>query len=116
MYCQQYMVAFLPGLLILGYADIHRRYLNSLGRNTVPLIALAIGTILHYFISKKLVVELELGITGTGYAGIMLWSTIMFVQLGYSMTLKEFRETIDWPNSRCISCEGLAGYMSLAKP
>ena len=40
----------------------------------------------------------------------------MFVQLGYSLTLEEFRETIDWPDRRCISCEGLSGYMSLARP
>ena len=110
------MVAFLPGLIILGYADIHRRYLNSLGRNTVPLIALAIGTFAHYFISKHLVITLQLGIKGTGYAGILLWSTILLVQVIYSAMVEEFRETLMWPDRRSISLDGLSGYMKLARP
>lgn len=57
-YCQEYMIAFLPGLVILGYTDIHRRYLNSLGRNTVPLVALAVGTFSHYFVSKHFVITM----------------------------------------------------------
>lgn len=110
------MVAFLPGLVILGYTDIHRRYLNSLGRNTVPLVALAVGTFAHYFVSKHLVITCQLGIEGTGYAGILLWGMILLVQLGYAVMVPEFRETLDWPDSRCVSWDGLGSYMKLARP
>lgn len=110
------MIAFLPGLVILGYTDIHRRYLNSLGRNTVPLVALAVGTFSHYFVSKQFVITMQLGIQGTGYAGILLWSTILLVQVCYAATVSEVRETLDWPDYRCISWSGLSDYMKLARP
>ena len=73
------MKAFLPGLVLLGYADMHRRFLNSIGKNTIPLFALVIGTAMHYFLSKYLVIDCKMGINGTGYAGIALWSTILIV-------------------------------------
>ena len=61
----------------MGYTDVHRRYLNSIGRNTVPLVALAIGTLIHYFLSMYLVIQCRMGITGTGIAGVVLWSLIL---------------------------------------
>lgn len=71
------MLCFMPGLILLGYADVHRRYLNSLGRNMVPLGAMIVGTIIHYFVSVRFVIYWHWGIVGTGVAGVILWGTIL---------------------------------------
>lgn len=73
------MFCFMPGLILLGYADVHRRYLNTLGRNIVPLGAMIIGTIIHYFISVRFVIHWHMGIVGTGVAGVILWGTILII-------------------------------------
>lgn len=73
------MIAFLPGLIVLGYADLHRRFLNTIGRNKVPLVAMIIGTVIHYFVSVHLVIHCQMGITGTGIAGVILWSSILLM-------------------------------------
>ena len=116
-YCQEYMWAFLPGLVLLGYADMHRRFLNSIGRNTIPLIALVVGTCMHYFLSKYLVIDLELGITGTGLAGIALWSTILIVQLAYAnYYVPEIDQVLEWPDQEVFDVDGLTEYVRLAIP
>jgi len=66
------MIAFLPGLFIQAHIDIHRRFLNSIGKNSIPMISLFIGIFFHFIFSKILVIDLKMGITGTGVAGIIM--------------------------------------------
>jgi Na+-driven multidrug efflux pump len=66
------MLAFLPGLFIQAHVDIHRRFLNSIGKNSIPMISLFIGIFFHLIFSWFFVLYLKMGITGTGIAGILM--------------------------------------------
>lgn len=79
-YAQEYMIAFLPGLVLLGLIDLHRRFLNSVGHTRPPFICLLVGTILHYFLSKYLVIEKQMGIKGTGIAGLVMNIVVFLLQ------------------------------------
>ena len=66
------MLAFLPGLFIQAHVDIHRRFLNSIGKNSIPMISLFIDIFFHFIFSWFFVLYLKMGITGTGIAGILM--------------------------------------------
>ena len=66
------MLAILPGLFIQAHVDIHRRFLNSIGKNSIPMISLFIGIFFHFIFSWFFVLYLKMGITGTGIAGILM--------------------------------------------
>ena len=73
------MEYFLPGAMLMGYADAHRRYLNTLGKSYIPLVVMVIGTVLHYYVSRYLVIDKKMGMKGTGIAGVILWASILVV-------------------------------------
>lgn len=62
MYTQIYITAFLPGLYVMSHIDLHRRFLNSLGKNYVPMICMAFGVYLHEYTSEYFVNTLDMGI------------------------------------------------------
>ena len=46
-YAHAYVIAYLPGFFFEGLFDAQRKFLNSIGRSSVFLIVLAIGTFVH---------------------------------------------------------------------
>ena len=73
------MLAFLPGLFIQAHIDIHRRFLNSIGKNSIPMISLFIGIFFHFIFSWIFVIYFKLGITGTGVAGILMNLVVIII-------------------------------------
>lgn len=99
MYAQEYMTVFLPGLFILAHIDIHRRFLNCVGRKNVPLYSLLLGIVIHIILSYYFVIVLKLGITGTGLAGVIMNMVILIVQITYAnMKIPEIEGVIGWPD------------------
>jgi len=37
-YAEQYVVAYIPGLMIAGFNDAQRRFLNMMGKSDIPMI------------------------------------------------------------------------------
>lgn len=70
-------MTFLPGLFILAHIDLHRRFLNSLGKNYVPMLCLTIGVFLHIVFSYIFVIQNQMEIVGTGIA-LVLTNLIIF--------------------------------------
>ena len=68
----------------MGHIDLHRRFLNALGKNYVPMACLAFGVFTHKFSSDYFVIKLEMGIIGTGLALVMTNSIIFILQIWYS--------------------------------
>ena len=66
------MLAYLPGLILAGYTDCHRRFLASIGYTGVAFASIAIGVTVHFFVSWYLIFDLRMGIIGTGISGIIL--------------------------------------------
>lgn len=76
-YTQEYILAFLPGLFLMAHTDLHRKFLNSLGKNNVPMVCLTLGTLTHFVWCQIFVINLQMGITGIGIA-LIITNTIIF--------------------------------------
>jgi Na+-driven multidrug efflux pump len=61
-YASTYIMCYLPGLYILGLNDCQRRFLNSLGKNSVPLISQIVAIAFHLLWSYLFVDKLGYGI------------------------------------------------------
>lgn len=86
-YTEEYIMAFLPGMFIMAHTDLHRRFLNSLGKNNVPMLCLTFGTLTHFLWCNIFVTKLQLGITGIGISLIITNTIIFLSQLLYSIYL-----------------------------
>lgn len=76
-YTEEYVMTFLPGLFILAHIDLHRRFLNSLGKNYVPMLCLTVGVFLHIILSYIFVIRYQMEIVGTGIA-LVITNLIIF--------------------------------------
>jgi Na+-driven multidrug efflux pump len=111
------MLAFLPGLFIQSHIDIHRRFLNSIGKNSVPLISLFIGMVFHLFFNWYFVLYLEMGIIGTGIAGVLMNLIVFIIQFTYAnLFIKELKDALKWPDRRSFQLKGLKAYMKIGTP
>jgi Na+-driven multidrug efflux pump len=101
----------------MGHIDLHRRFLNSLGKNYVPMACLAIGVFSHQYSSKYFVIDLDMGIQGTGMA-LVLTNTIIFsLQLFYSsFMMPEIQESVFCIDSRSLNWGGVKSYMKIGGP
>jgi len=57
-----YTFSYLPGLLLFGQADLQRKFLNSAGFTTVPLVCQLLSVALHYIWLTLFTVTYDLGI------------------------------------------------------
>lgn len=113
-YAQQYIISFLPGLLILNLNDCQKRLLNNFGKNSIVFYSTAISLILHGVWCHIFVVNLELGIVGTGLANIMS-QLVQFAFLMYCTSQQEdLQEVLIMPDARVF--KGLKDYVKMAIP
>ena len=59
-----------PGLLIFAMHDLQRKFLVQIGKSRVQMNVQIFGTLFHVLMSYIFVFKLDLGVIGTGYAGI----------------------------------------------
>ncbi len=91
-----------------AHIDIHRRFLNSIGKNSVPLISLFIGMIFHLFFNWYFVLHLEMGIIGTGIAGVIMNVIVFIIQFTYAnVYIKELKYALKLPDRRTFQFKGL---------
>ena len=83
-YAQQYVKVYMPGLYLQLFNDLQRKFLNSLGKNAIPLISQCIATVFHVLFSYIFITYLGYGIIGTGISGILTNSITCIVNLVYS--------------------------------
>lgn len=57
-HAQDYMIAFMPGLMLFGYTDAHRRFLTCHGYTTLPFIALLCSSAIHVSCSYHFIMNL----------------------------------------------------------
>ena len=108
-------MCYLPGLYILGLNDCQRRFLNSLGKNSVPLISQMVAIAFHLLWSYLFVNKLGYGIEGTGIAGTLTNSTALLMNYGYTLYLSpDISEAVFLPDRRCFY--GIGEYMKIGIP
>jgi MATE family multidrug resistance protein len=112
-YTQQYMLAYLPGLYIMGLQNCQQKFLNNLKKAKVPMISQAIAAVLHVFWTYFLVSpdQLNLGIRGTGIAMVMANLTVLSSNLLYTACLPDIGEAVFWPDRRTF--QDLGEYMKI---
>ena len=81
------------------------------------MISLFIGIFFHFIFSWFFVLYLKMGITGTGIAGILMNLVVFVIQFTYAnFFVQDLKETLEWPDSRIFSLEGIKSYMKIGLP
>jgi Na+-driven multidrug efflux pump len=58
-----------------------------------------------------------MGITGTGIAGILMNLVVFTIQFTYSnFYVPDLRETLQWPDRKVYSLQGIKSYMKIGGP
>lgn len=99
-YAQEYVLAFLPGLYIMGLADCQRRFLNNFGRNFFSFLSGAIGLCLHGIWCYIFLFVYDLKITGIGYANVCSQVVVYCMLLIFTYLQKDLREAWYGPDFR----------------
>lgn len=111
---QNYIIAYLPGLIIFGFNDIQRRFLNSLGQANIPMICLALGQLLHGPWVYLLAVHMDLGIQGIGFASTITNMTMLISMLIMTSLESSISEANFLPNKQTF--KGIGVQMEIALP
>ena len=69
-YTQEYLVAYLPALILYSFGDLQRRVFSSCRKTYLPMVSFFTAVSLHPLWCKLLVVDQNLGFTGIAFAGI----------------------------------------------
>ena len=113
-YAQIYAIYFLPGLYMQVLGDIQRKFLNSLGKNSVPMIAQAISSVLHLLWSYILVARMDMGVVGTSLASVITNGLALVIMLAYTSHLDDIQEAVHWPDSSSFA--DLCKYLEIGIP
>ena len=92
-YAAQYIMAYLPGLYLMGMIDIQRRFLNTLKEYTNVMIIQVTAVFFHIASSWLFVDHLQYGIVGTGLAAVSTNAFVYFVLCYYTSQLEDVKKT-----------------------
>ena len=109
-----YLISYIPGMCLFILSDVQRKFLNCLGRTTLPMICFFVMTLLHYYWVHLFFDVFDLGLKGIGLAGTLTngLSLIFILILSYFDT--KVRPALFWPDHRCFY--GLWEQLSLGLP
>ena len=96
-HAQTYMFAYMPGLVMYGFVDIQRKFLNMVGRSNVPLIAVACGEVVHLYLCKVLVWDNHMNVTGIGIASSAANLVNFLIMLVYTCFISEVKDANFFP-------------------
>jgi len=88
-FAHRYNMIYLPALYIAGLTDAQRRFLNSIKRPMITMVAQFIGTLLHIVWGIVLVDYLKYDIEGIGIACIITNVIIFAITYLYTISLPE---------------------------
>lgn len=114
MYAQLYLKHFMPGLCLVIFDDMQRKFLNSLKYNFIPLAAEVCGIIIHIAANYVFVIKYDMGIIGTAMANNLTMLIVFSINFCYSAMIPEIRDAIQWPDAS--SLQGWSNYMELGIP
>lgn len=104
----------MPGLCLVIFDDMQRKFLNSLKYNSIPLAAEVCGMIMHIAANYILVIKYDMGIIGTAMANNSTMLIVFSINFCYSTMIPEIQDAIQWPNAS--SLQGLSKYLELGIP
>lgn len=98
-FAQVFVTASLPGVLISGFNDSQKKFLNCFKKNYVPMTTNAIGTLLYPFWCLLFIIYLDMGIIGCAMADVTAISLTFVLNLLYTARLKDIEEAIFWSST-----------------
>lgn len=84
-------MAMSPGVFLLGLADLQRKFLVQVGRSQLQMHSLFISTPIHVIWNYILVNKYELGVIGTGLAGLFTNLCSLVITIYQTNGLKELK-------------------------
>ena len=115
-YSQEYVLAYLPGLIMAGLMDGHRRFLNMMNVTQVPLFCLITGVFIHIGCLFIFINKCNYGIQGLGYAGSIANITVYLAALSYTFLDSKLRPTMKLPDRRTFALDGIWEYYRIGIP
>jgi len=94
MYAQQYIWPMIPGMLVLGYFDLSRRFLTCLHYSQGPMIAQIIASALHLVLCIFWVLPNELDVPGLGLATMITYLVMWLLTEAYTIYIPDCRKTL----------------------
>lgn len=95
---QDYLVFFSPSVYIYYLADLQRKFLNSFGKNFLPMIAYIITAVCYPFVAYFLAIHLDMKLKGLGICYIVMNTSSLSIMLLLTWWDKETRQTMFWPD------------------
>lgn len=83
-YMQIYLRINVPAVIMYGFIDLQRKWLNNQGKTTFPFLASLVGLMIHPVIIYSTVFRFELGFYGIGIAGAVTNSIVLALMLAIS--------------------------------
>ena len=99
-YMDIYLQNYLPAVYLFVMGDLQRKFLNSLGKTSVPLLVQLVGSSLHPVWSYVLVFKFKFGLQGIGIAGTITNSTNLFLLIIATTFFDDIEEAVFWPDDR----------------
>lgn len=99
---------------MLTLSDLQRKWLNSFGKNYIPMVAMITSQVLHVFWSYLFVIHYDMEIVGTGIASSITTGTALFIMLGYTYFQEDIKEAVQWPDRSTFV--DLAKYLEIGIP
>lgn len=106
---QEYIIAFMPGLLLYSLGDLQQRFLNSFGITSLPTKCWIFAIIMHGPWISFFAVYCDYGITGIGMAVTITNFTATFLMIYLSQYQEKLQNALFFPDER--SFYGLKEYL-----
>ena len=104
----------IPGMLMLGFFDLSRRFLTCLQYSQGPMIAQIISSVLHLVLCIFWVAPNGLDVSGLGMATMITYLVMWILTDCYAFCVPAVRRTLRCPNSEAF--RGWYEYFAIALP
>jgi MATE family multidrug resistance protein len=107
-----YLSGAMPGMFLVGFADLQKRWLVIMRITHVAVISNTLTIPIHYVFSYIAVYKLELGLFGLGWAYSASFIIVNIMLYVHTKFLPGIQEAVFLPNKDTFT--GLKAYMSIA--
>lgn len=115
---KRYVVTFTPGLVLYGYTEAHRRYLNAHNYIVMPFVVMMISFATHIGAGYVLIHKMKRGIEGAAMAGVVSNATCFAIQHFYACCFISIEDeelpSVDSCDMRIFDYDGVLSYAGIA--
>ena len=102
-HAQTFVTYSLPAVLISGFNDSQKKFLNCFKKNFVPMWSNALGVILYPFWCYIFIIHLDLGILGCAVTDVVSITITYAFNLVYTFLLADIQEAVFLPGLNSLT-------------